>query len=119
MGIPARLQEREHWNGDSSTIIVKIPALFHPHWSLVPANFHHRAHSSCRNPHSGTAVTPLDNNLRTEKSLSRFLTGLNTRFEPESKNPKLCSVIVDVDENNGNAISIERCDVGMEDLLEA
>jgi metallophosphoesterase (TIGR00282 family) len=53
--------------------------------------------------------------MKTENSLSRFLTGLNTRFEPEVKNPKLCSVIVDVDENNGKAVSIERCDLGKED----
>jgi metallophosphoesterase (TIGR00282 family) len=54
--------------------------------------------------------------MKTENSLYRFLTGLNARFEPETKNPRLSSVILDIDENDGKAKSIQRCDMGLEDF---
>jgi len=53
--------------------------------------------------------------MKTDASLSRFLTGLNTRFEPENSRPKLCSVIIEVDEATGKARTIERCDMDSEE----
>ena len=43
-----------------------------------------------------------------EGSLRRFLTGLPARFEPASDDVRLNSVIVEVDETTGRAMSIER-----------
>ncbi len=45
--------------------------------------------------------------MQTDSSLSRFLTGLPSRFEPAANSPRLCSVILDVDETTGSARSIE------------
>lgn len=47
--------------------------------------------------------------MRIEESLARFLTGLRTRFEPAARNPKLCGVVIDVDDASGKARSITRC----------
>jgi hypothetical protein len=41
-------------------------------------------------------------------SLRRFLTGLPARFEPAVDDVRLNSVIVDIDETTGRALSIER-----------
>lgn len=49
--------------------------------------------------------------MKVEGSLSRFLTGLNSRFEPATNCPRFCSVIIDVDEQTGRSRSIERCDL--------
>jgi 2',3'-cyclic-nucleotide 2'-phosphodiesterase len=43
-----------------------------------------------------------------EPVINRFLTGLPTRFEPASGNPKLHAVLVDVDAKTGRATGIER-----------
>jgi hypothetical protein len=43
-----------------------------------------------------------------EGSLRRFLTGLPARFEPAVNDVRLNSVIVDIDETSGRALSIER-----------
>ena len=45
--------------------------------------------------------------MQTDSSLSRFLTGLPSRFEPAADSPRLCSVILDIDETTGSARSIE------------
>jgi len=45
--------------------------------------------------------------MQIDSSLSRFLTGLPSRFEPAEDSPRLCSVILDVDETTGSARSIE------------
>ncbi len=43
-----------------------------------------------------------------QASISRFLHGLPTRFEPETGDVRLASVIVEIDETTGQASSIER-----------
>ena len=43
-----------------------------------------------------------------EPSLARFLTGMPTRFEPATGNPRLNAVIVDADERTGRATAIIR-----------
>ena len=48
--------------------------------------------------------------MRVEGSLKRFLTGVGARFEPASESPRLCAVVIDIDEETGQARSIERCD---------
>ncbi|HUV14090.1 MAG TPA: TIGR00282 family metallophosphoesterase [Acidobacteriota bacterium] len=47
--------------------------------------------------------------MKVEESLNRFLTGLHTRFEPAVQNPRLCGVVIDVDDDTGKARSITRC----------
>jgi metallophosphoesterase (TIGR00282 family) len=44
-----------------------------------------------------------------DEALSRFLTGLHARFEPAKQNPRLCGVVLDIDEETGKARSIVRC----------
>jgi metallophosphoesterase (TIGR00282 family) len=55
--------------------------------------------------------------MKVEGSLSRFLTGLNARFQPAVENPKLCSVILDIEEETGRARSISRCDLRTGEML--
>jgi len=46
--------------------------------------------------------------MKTEGALQRFLTGLPGRLEVETESPKLCAVVIDVDEGTGRARSIQR-----------
>jgi len=43
-----------------------------------------------------------------DPSLARFLTGMPSRFEPATGNPRLNGVVVEADEKTGRAISIRR-----------
>lgn len=52
--------------------------------------------------------------MRVEASLSRFLTGLRASFEPAAKNPRLCGVVIEVDDLTGRARSITRCQRDLE-----
>ena len=49
--------------------------------------------------------------MKIKGSLSRFLTGVPSHFEAETKSPRFSSVIVDVDESSGNARSIRRLEL--------
>jgi metallophosphoesterase (TIGR00282 family) len=51
-----------------------------------------------------------------EAALSRFLTGLPSRFETATGNPRLHAVVIDADEATGRARSIERLSLGRDDL---
>src|SRR5687768_5313603 len=46
--------------------------------------------------------------MEVEPSLSRFLTGMPTRFEPATGNPRLNAVIIEADEKTGRATAITR-----------
>ncbi len=46
--------------------------------------------------------------MKTEGALQRFLTGLPGRLEVETVFPKLCGVLIDLDEGTGEARSIQR-----------
>ncbi len=56
---------------------------------------------------------PIDSVIGMDKegSVQRFLTGMPTRFEPASGPVRLNAVVIDVDESNGRARSIERVTV--------
>lgn len=43
-----------------------------------------------------------------ELALERFLTGIPVRLEPASSNPRLCAVVVEIEEKSGQATSITR-----------
>jgi hypothetical protein len=51
-----------------------------------------------------------------EAALSRFLTGLPSRFDPASGDPRLHAVVIDADDATGRARSIERVNLGRDDL---
>ncbi|HXD74122.1 MAG TPA: TIGR00282 family metallophosphoesterase [Vicinamibacterales bacterium] len=53
-----------------------------------------------------------------EASLNRFLTGLPSRFEVASGNPRLNGVIIDADEKTGLATDIERLSYSQDELTE-
>jgi hypothetical protein len=46
--------------------------------------------------------------VQKEQIVQRFLTGLPMRFEPASKDARLCAVLIDGDQNTGRASSIQR-----------
>jgi len=48
--------------------------------------------------------------MEVQTSLSRFLTGLHTRFEVASGHPRFCAALIEVDESTGHATSIRRID---------
>jgi metallophosphoesterase (TIGR00282 family) len=61
---------------------------------------------------------PQDSIIGTEPdpALARFTTGMPTRFEPATGNPRLNGVVVTADESTGLATSIVRLSCSMEDL---
>ena len=53
-----------------------------------------------------------------EAALSRFLTGMPTRFETASGNPRLNAVIIEADDESGRAVEIERVSYSLEELTD-
>jgi hypothetical protein len=51
--------------------------------------------------------------------LARFVTGLPTRMEPASENPRLQAVVIDADERTGLARDIVRLDWSQQDMADA
>src|SRR3954469_13740419 len=56
--------------------------------------------------------------VEVEPALGRFLTGLPSRFETASANPRLNGVVVDADEATGKATDIERLSYSLDELSE-
>jgi metallophosphoesterase (TIGR00282 family) len=54
--------------------------------------------------------------MEREPSLARFLTGLPSKFEPASGNPRLNGAVVEADEKTGRASRIIRISLSAEDL---
>ncbi len=54
--------------------------------------------------------------VEVEPALSRFLTGLPSKFETATANPRLNAVIVETDSQTGRAVDVERLSVGIDDL---
>jgi metallophosphoesterase (TIGR00282 family) len=48
--------------------------------------------------------------MKRKPAISRFLTGLPSRFEPATQRPQISSVVIDVDEASGKARTIRRLD---------
>jgi 2',3'-cyclic-nucleotide 2'-phosphodiesterase len=61
---------------------------------------------------------PHDSIIGTERepALARFLTGMPTRFEPATGNPRLHGVVIEADDGTGKATSITRLDCTPADL---
>ena len=55
--------------------------------------------------------------MEVEPSLSRFLTGMPTRFEPATGNPRLNAVMIDADEKTGRATAITRISHSEKELM--
>jgi metallophosphoesterase (TIGR00282 family) len=49
--------------------------------------------------------------MEVEGALSRLLTGVSRRLQPVIRSPQFCSVILEVDDHTGQAVSIQRCDL--------
>ena len=56
--------------------------------------------------------------VEVEPSLNRFLTGLPSRFEVATGNPRLNGVMIDADEKTGLATDIERLSYSLDELTE-
>jgi hypothetical protein len=54
--------------------------------------------------------------MEREGVLNRFVTGLPTRMEPASANPRLQAVIITADDETGRALGIERLDWSLDDI---
>jgi 2',3'-cyclic-nucleotide 2'-phosphodiesterase len=63
---------------------------------------------------------PHDSIIGTKKeaALSRFLTGLPTRLEPASGNPRLHAVVITADEASGRAVAINRLSLSVDQIGE-
>jgi metallophosphoesterase (TIGR00282 family) len=55
--------------------------------------------------------------MEREPALSRFLTGMPSKFEPATGNPRLNGIIVDADETTGKATAVTRISYSERDLL--
>jgi metallophosphoesterase (TIGR00282 family) len=60
---------------------------------------------------------PYDSVIGVKKEIvvGKFLTNMPVRFEPASGDVKLCSVVIDCDENTGKARSIQRLMIAQEE----
>ncbi len=56
--------------------------------------------------------------IEKELALKKFLTGMPVRFATAKRDPRLCGVVVQVDETTGRASSIERFQLRPEDTAE-
>jgi metallophosphoesterase (TIGR00282 family) len=56
--------------------------------------------------------------MDTAASLARFLTGMPSRFEPATENPRLSGVLIDADEQTGLARGIVRVSQSLPELIE-
>jgi 2',3'-cyclic-nucleotide 2'-phosphodiesterase len=54
--------------------------------------------------------------MEREGALTRFLSGMPSRFEPATGNPRLNGIVVDADETTGRARSIQRINYSAADL---
>ena len=54
--------------------------------------------------------------VEVEPALSRFLTGMPSRFETASANPRLNGVIIEADDTTGLATDIERVSYSLNEL---
>lgn len=55
--------------------------------------------------------------MEREPALARFLTGMPSRFEPASGNPRLNGVLVEADERTGRALAVTRISYSEQDLV--
>jgi calcineurin-like phosphoesterase len=54
--------------------------------------------------------------MEREPSLARFLTGLPTKFEPATGNPRLNGIVLEADDKTGRATKITRISYSGQDL---
>jgi calcineurin-like phosphoesterase len=54
--------------------------------------------------------------MERDPSLARFLSGMPTKFEPATANPRLNGVLVSVDDKTGRAISVARLSYSEQEL---
>jgi metallophosphoesterase (TIGR00282 family) len=55
--------------------------------------------------------------MEKEPALARFLTGLPSRFEPATGNPRLNGIVVEADDKTGRALSVTRISYGEQELV--
>ncbi len=55
--------------------------------------------------------------MEREPALARFLTGMPSRFEPATGNPRLNGVVVDADEKTGRATAVTRISYSEQELM--
>ena len=55
--------------------------------------------------------------MEREPALARFLTGMPSRFEPATGNPRLNGIVVDADEKTGRAVAVTRISYSAQDLV--
>jgi metallophosphoesterase (TIGR00282 family) len=56
--------------------------------------------------------------MEVEAALGRFLTGLPTKLETATGNPRLHAVIIEADEKTGRAVDIERLSYSLDELVD-
>jgi metallophosphoesterase (TIGR00282 family) len=55
--------------------------------------------------------------MEREPALARFLTGMPSRFEPATGNPRLNGIVVDADDKTGRAVAVTRITYSAQDLV--
>jgi metallophosphoesterase (TIGR00282 family) len=56
--------------------------------------------------------------VEVEAAMSRFLTGMPSRFDVASGNPRLNAVVIEADEQTGRAVAIERVHYTLDELVD-
>jgi metallophosphoesterase (TIGR00282 family) len=77
---------------------------------ILPNGTAYMTDAGMTGPHDGII------GMEREPSLARFLTGMPSKFEPASANPRLNGVLVSADEKTGRASSVTRLSYSEQDL---
>ena len=77
---------------------------------ILPNGTAYMTDAGMTGPHDGII------GMEREPSMARFLTGMGSRLEPASSNPRLNGVLVSADEKTGRATSVTRLSYSEQDL---
>jgi metallophosphoesterase (TIGR00282 family) len=77
---------------------------------ILPNGTAYMTDAGMTGPHDGII------GMEREPSLARFLTGMPTKFEPATANPRLNGVLVGADDRTGRAISVTRLSYSEQEL---
>ncbi len=101
-----------HLDGDVTAVVGTHTHVQTADEQILPGGTAYITDVGMTGPHDGII------GVEREPALSRFLTGLPSRFDTASGRPRLNAVVIGTDDRSGKATRIERISVGLEELDE-
>jgi metallophosphoesterase (TIGR00282 family) len=101
-----------HLDGDVTAVVGTHTHVQTADEQILPGGTAYITDVGMTGPHDGII------GVEREPALSRFLTGLPSRFDTATGRPRLNAVVIAADDRSGHATRIERISVGLEELSE-